>query len=100
MYKYTIIHQRCIIGPNLFFSLLQHKYVSIAEVQIKREEELQQCPMTLVGNMLHAVLFNAIKWPTSNQTPNEAAFLKDVFCECKEHRSITCVLLGSGRGGG
>ncbi|KAK9975613.1 hypothetical protein ABG768_020854 [Culter alburnus] len=28
-------------------TLKQHKYVSIAEVQIKREEELQQCPMTL-----------------------------------------------------
>uniref|UniRef100_A0A3B4U1Z5 Striatin interacting protein 2 n=1 Tax=Seriola dumerili TaxID=41447 RepID=A0A3B4U1Z5_SERDU len=28
-------------------TLKQHKYVSIAEVQIKKEEELQQCPMTL-----------------------------------------------------
>ncbi|XP_026090572.1 striatin-interacting protein 1 homolog isoform X1 [Carassius auratus] len=28
-------------------TLKQHKYVSIAEVQIKREEELQQCPMTM-----------------------------------------------------
>ncbi|XP_042156072.1 striatin-interacting protein 1 homolog isoform X5 [Oncorhynchus tshawytscha] len=28
-------------------TLKQHKYVSIAEMQIKREEELQQCPMTL-----------------------------------------------------
>ncbi|XP_028305030.1 striatin-interacting protein 1 isoform X4 [Gouania willdenowi] len=28
-------------------TLKQHKYVSIAEVQIKREEELQQCPLTL-----------------------------------------------------
>lgn len=27
----------------------QHKYVSIAEVQMKREEELQQCPLTLVS---------------------------------------------------
>ncbi|XP_026871634.2 striatin-interacting protein 2 isoform X1 [Electrophorus electricus] len=25
----------------------KHKYISIAEVQIKREEELQQCPMTM-----------------------------------------------------
>uniref|UniRef100_A0A3Q4I9I1 Striatin interacting protein 2 n=1 Tax=Neolamprologus brichardi TaxID=32507 RepID=A0A3Q4I9I1_NEOBR len=28
-------------------TLKQHKYMSIAEVQIKREEELQQCPLTL-----------------------------------------------------
>ncbi|XP_016125927.1 striatin-interacting protein 1 homolog [Sinocyclocheilus grahami] len=28
-------------------TLKQHKYVSVAEVQIKREEELQQCPMTM-----------------------------------------------------
>ncbi|MBN3320749.1 STRP2 protein, partial [Atractosteus spatula] len=28
-------------------TLKQHKYVSIAEVQIKREDELQQCPMTM-----------------------------------------------------
>ncbi|CAL8337905.1 unnamed protein product [Arctogadus glacialis] len=28
-------------------TLKQHKYVSIAEVQIKREQELQKCPMTL-----------------------------------------------------
>ncbi|XP_076153357.1 striatin-interacting protein 1 homolog isoform X1 [Alosa pseudoharengus] len=28
-------------------TLKQHKYVSMAEVQIKREEELQQCPMTM-----------------------------------------------------
>ncbi|KAL4640734.1 hypothetical protein GN956_G11605 [Arapaima gigas] len=28
-------------------TLKQHKYVSIAEVQIKREEELQQCPLTM-----------------------------------------------------
>lgn len=34
----------------LVFYPPQHKYVSIAEVQIKREEELQQCPLTLVGN--------------------------------------------------
>lgn len=31
---------------------LQHKYVSIAEVQMKREEELQQCPLTLVSSRL------------------------------------------------
>ncbi|XP_034720015.1 striatin-interacting protein 1 homolog [Etheostoma cragini] len=28
-------------------TLKQHKYVSIAEVQIKKEDDLQQCPMTL-----------------------------------------------------
>ncbi|XP_077400842.1 striatin-interacting protein 1 homolog isoform X4 [Vanacampus margaritifer] len=28
-------------------TLKQHKYVSIAEVQMKREEELQQCPISL-----------------------------------------------------
>ncbi|XP_039616919.1 striatin-interacting protein 1 homolog isoform X2 [Polypterus senegalus] len=28
-------------------TLKQHKYISIAEVQIKRENELQECPMTL-----------------------------------------------------
>ncbi|RXM99869.1 Striatin-interacting protein 2 [Acipenser ruthenus] len=28
-------------------TLKQHKYISIAEVQIKKEDELQQCPMTL-----------------------------------------------------
>uniref|UniRef100_A0A8C3AVY8 Striatin interacting protein 2 n=1 Tax=Cyclopterus lumpus TaxID=8103 RepID=A0A8C3AVY8_CYCLU len=28
-------------------TLKQHKYVSIAEVQIKKEDELQQCPMSL-----------------------------------------------------
>ncbi|MBN3298416.1 STRP2 protein, partial [Amia calva] len=28
-------------------TLKQHKYVSIAEVQIKKEEELQQCPMSM-----------------------------------------------------
>ncbi|XP_063073580.1 striatin-interacting protein 1 homolog [Engraulis encrasicolus] len=28
-------------------TLKQHKYVSMAEVQIKREEDLQQCPMTM-----------------------------------------------------
>ncbi|KAK1166879.1 hypothetical protein AOXY_G11500 [Acipenser oxyrinchus oxyrinchus] len=30
-------------------TLKQHKYISIAEVQIKKEDELQQCPMTLVS---------------------------------------------------
>lgn len=35
----------------LMFYPLQHKYVSIAEVQIKREEELQQCPLTLVSSV-------------------------------------------------
>ncbi|XP_061817359.1 striatin-interacting protein 1 homolog isoform X3 [Nerophis lumbriciformis] len=28
-------------------TLKQHKYISIAEVQMKREEELQQCPLSL-----------------------------------------------------
>ncbi|XP_064200917.1 striatin-interacting protein 1 homolog isoform X2 [Anguilla rostrata] len=28
-------------------TLKQHKYISLAEVQIKREETLQQCPMTM-----------------------------------------------------
>uniref|UniRef100_A0A8C1U7K2 Striatin interacting protein 2 n=1 Tax=Cyprinus carpio TaxID=7962 RepID=A0A8C1U7K2_CYPCA len=32
---------------NLWETIIKHKYVSIAEVQIKREEELQQCPMTM-----------------------------------------------------
>lgn len=35
----------------LLSSVLQHKYVSIAEVQIKREDELQQCPLTLVSDV-------------------------------------------------
>uniref|UniRef100_H3DMF4 Striatin interacting protein 2 n=1 Tax=Tetraodon nigroviridis TaxID=99883 RepID=H3DMF4_TETNG len=34
-------------------TLKQHKYVSIAEVQIRREEELQQCPLTLVAEILY-----------------------------------------------
>lgn len=51
MYIYTVqIYQ-------LFSSLLQHKYVSIAEVQIKREEELQQCPLTLVSNVTITSLY-------------------------------------------
>lgn len=29
--------------------------MSIAEVQIKREEELQQCPLTLVSNLTRLV---------------------------------------------
>uniref|UniRef100_A0A4W4DSY1 Striatin interacting protein 2 n=1 Tax=Electrophorus electricus TaxID=8005 RepID=A0A4W4DSY1_ELEEL len=37
----TIIHASFLPLPT------QHKYISIAEVQIKREEELQQCPMTM-----------------------------------------------------
>lgn len=46
-YSDAFLHCFC-----LFPSLLQHKYVSIAEVQIKREEELQQCPLTLVSNVI------------------------------------------------
>lgn len=30
-------------------SLPQHKYISIADVQIKNEEELEKCPMSLVS---------------------------------------------------
>uniref|UniRef100_A0A8C6UTT5 Striatin interacting protein 2 n=1 Tax=Neogobius melanostomus TaxID=47308 RepID=A0A8C6UTT5_9GOBI len=38
-------------------TLKQHKYVSIAEVQIKREEELQHCPMTMVStNDWHMII--------------------------------------------
>lgn len=40
---------------HFFSPFLQHKYVSIAEVQIKREEELQQCPLTLVSNVTKLV---------------------------------------------
>jgi hypothetical protein len=29
--------------------LCQHKYISIADVQIKNEEELEKCPMSLVS---------------------------------------------------
>lgn len=32
--------------------LCQHKYVSIAEIQIKNEEELEKCPMSLVSQGL------------------------------------------------
>lgn len=43
--------------------LLQHKYVSIAEVQIQKEDELQQCPMTLVSNV------TSLCYDISNQEP-------------------------------
>lgn len=53
------------IQPYICLSL-QHKYISIAEVQIKREEELQQCPLTLVSNMLLLIFthFCCFVWPS------------------------------------
>lgn len=37
------------LGPLFGSSLPQHKYVSIADVQIRNEEELEKCPMSLVS---------------------------------------------------
>lgn len=33
----------------MFSYLCQHKYISIADIQIKNEEELEKCPMSLVS---------------------------------------------------
>lgn len=79
----------------MFVSLLQHKYVSIAEVQIKREEELQQCPMTLVGNMPHAALFNAVNWPTSNPEPQmKLHSLRMCFVKSTVSSHVCCLAQG------
>lgn len=37
------------LGPLLVSYLPQHKYISIADVQIKNEEALEKCPMSLVS---------------------------------------------------
>lgn len=37
---------------TLQLSLFQHKYVSVSDVQIKKEQELEQCPMSLVRGLL------------------------------------------------
>lgn len=45
----------CELGsqPLLMFSYLcQHKYISIADIQIKNEEDLEKCPMSLVSQGL------------------------------------------------
>lgn len=40
----------CELGSQPLFSYLcQHKYISIADIQIKNEEELEKCPMSLVS---------------------------------------------------
>lgn len=55
------------LTSSFYVSSLQHKYVSIAEVQVKREEELQQCPLTLVSNMFLFILMHlsCLIWPFS-----------------------------------
>uniref|UniRef100_A0A4W5KVL7 Striatin interacting protein 2 n=1 Tax=Hucho hucho TaxID=62062 RepID=A0A4W5KVL7_9TELE len=58
-------------------TLKQHKYVSIAEMQIKREEELQQCPMTLIA-LLKLLLAAA---PTSKAKTDSINILADVLPE-------------------
>ncbi|KTF88140.1 hypothetical protein cypCar_00042171 [Cyprinus carpio] len=58
-------------------TLKQHKYVSIAEVQIKREEELQQCPMTMIA-LLKLLLAAA---PTSKAKTDSINILADVLPE-------------------
>lgn len=37
------------LSPLLMSYLPQHKYISIADIQIKNEEELEKCPMSLVS---------------------------------------------------
>ncbi|KAG2459852.1 STRP2 protein, partial [Polypterus senegalus] len=58
-------------------TLKQHKYISIAEVQIKRENELQECPMTLIA-LLKLLLAAA---PTSKAKTDSINILADVLPE-------------------
>ncbi|RXM99870.1 Adenosylhomocysteinase 3 [Acipenser ruthenus] len=58
-------------------TLKQHKYISIAEVQIKKEDELQQCPMTLIA-LLKLLLAAA---PTSKAKTDSINILADVLPE-------------------
>uniref|UniRef100_A0A674ETA9 Striatin interacting protein 2 n=1 Tax=Salmo trutta TaxID=8032 RepID=A0A674ETA9_SALTR len=61
-------------------TLKQHKYVSIAEMQIKREGELQQCPMTLVSDIALLKLLLAAA-PTSKAKTDSINILADVLPE-------------------
>uniref|UniRef100_A0A4W5KUT5 Striatin interacting protein 2 n=1 Tax=Hucho hucho TaxID=62062 RepID=A0A4W5KUT5_9TELE len=67
-------------------TLKQHKYVSIAEMQIKREEELQQCPMTLELLYLNEFNIALLKLllaaaPTSKAKTDSINILADVLPE-------------------
>uniref|UniRef100_A0A3Q3BHB1 Striatin interacting protein 2 n=1 Tax=Kryptolebias marmoratus TaxID=37003 RepID=A0A3Q3BHB1_KRYMA len=69
-------------------TLKQHKYVSIAEVQIKREEELQQCPLSLVTPFVfvHSLPIALLKLllaaaPTSKAKTDSINILADVLPE-------------------
>ncbi|KAI4543505.1 hypothetical protein MG293_006299 [Ovis ammon polii] len=58
-------------------TLKQHKYVSIADVQIKNEEELEKCPMSLIA-LLKILLAAA---PTSKAKTDSINILADVLPE-------------------
>lgn len=58
--------------------LPQHKYISIADVQIKNEEDLEKCPMSLVSQ--------------GGPTQEEEGKRKSVCSAVTEH---VCMLLGS-----
>uniref|UniRef100_A0A3Q3Q673 Striatin interacting protein 2 n=1 Tax=Monopterus albus TaxID=43700 RepID=A0A3Q3Q673_MONAL len=65
-------------------TLKQHKYVSIAEVQIKREEELQQCPLTLLLCVLCQIALLKLLLaaaPTSKAKTDSINILADVLPE-------------------
>lgn len=58
------------------FFLPQHKYISIADVQIKNEEDLEKCPMSLVSQ---------------GGPAQEEGWRKSVYTAFTEH---ACLLLG------
>uniref|UniRef100_A0A8D0Y6P7 Striatin interacting protein 2 n=1 Tax=Sus scrofa TaxID=9823 RepID=A0A8D0Y6P7_PIG len=58
-------------------TLKQHKYISIADVQIKNEEELEKCPMSLIA-LLKILLAAA---PTSKAKTDSINILADVLPE-------------------
>ncbi|XP_073755280.1 striatin-interacting protein 2 isoform X2 [Callorhinus ursinus] len=58
-------------------TLKQHKYISIADVQIKNEEDLEKCPMSLIA-LLKILLAAA---PTSKAKTDSINILADVLPE-------------------
>jgi hypothetical protein len=60
----------------MFSYFCQHKYISIADIQIKNEEELEKCPLSLVSQGL---------WHTEGgQKELFAVLLQGIHCACTD----------------
>nr|BAH13679.1 unnamed protein product [Homo sapiens] len=71
-------------------TLKQHKYISIADVQIKNEEELEKCPMSLVSQGS----------PTQEESRRKPVFSVVTEHVCMHSFSILgCNCVPGGRGG-